>query len=426
MRHARLPLAGLLSALLLTGGCTAIVDPSQIEPDGDGTVAPTVQSTSPAAGATAVAATSAIELVFSSAMDKASVEAAFVATPAIACAWSWSNGDTIATCSPAAALVADTTYALTLSASARDENGAPLAAPYAFSFTTGPVDASPPTVSGTSPADLAQGVLPATAIAVTFSEPVTQASAQGAFSIQAPSGHDAGTFTWSADGRTMTFQPAAPFAAGDTVAVRITTAVTDLAGNAMALQVEFSFQVAQTATVTLYATTSLDGVVWSTPLVVTGNTSLYAGDNDVGANGRAFLSFDLGQLPASVTEIVSATLGVFQENGAQLGSPYTDLGVLHAERVDYGASLDASDLDLAALDAASPVLSSDANVGWKTVEVAPSVEAAWAARATLGNRAQFRLRFATNTDGDASGDTARFCSSEGVDKPYLTIQYLSP
>lgn len=423
MRHAHLRLAPLLSAALLAAGCSVIVDPSQLEPDADASGAPTVQATSPAAGATGVAVTADIQLLFSRAMDRASVEAAFGATPAITCNWGWSSGDTIATCSHATALAANTTYALTLSASARDANATPLAAPHSFTFTTAAVDLTPPTVSGTAPANLAQGVSPATAIAVTFSEPVNQGSAQGAFSIQAPSGHDAGTFTWSTDGRTMTFQPDVPFTSGDTVNVRVTTAVTDLAGNAMALEVNFSFQVAQPQVATLYAVPALDGMVWSSTYVYTDLAYLYAGDNSQDYYGRAFVTFDLGALPAGTTAVTGATLELYQEGGT--GSPYAALGSLSAEYLQYGSSLDSADLDLPAFG--SFPLSSTAAIEWKTADVGTAVANAWNNRAALSNRAQFRLRFATDGDADATADYAILTSGDStINRPRLVVTYLAP
>jgi hypothetical protein len=363
-------------------------------------------------------------------MDRASVEAAFGATPTITCGWSWSSGDTIATCSHAAALAADTTYAVTLSTAAKDATATPLPAPHSFTFTTAVVDLTPPTVSGTAPADLALGVPAATSIAVTFSEPVNQGSAQGAFSIQGPAGHDAGTFSWSTDGRTMTFQPDVPFAPGDSVAVRVTTAVTDVAGNAMAANVDFSFKVLRVGTVTLCSDAPLDGVLWSgDSTVYTLAPSLYVGDSAMYGYGRAFVSFDLGQLPASATAISGATLSLYQESGANAGAPYVTLGVLHAERVDYGSALDSTDLLLPALDGATYTLSTTAATEWKQVGVSPSIANAWADRVMLASRAQFRLRFATNTDGDGASDTAAFASGNTLvpaNCPSLTVEYLYP
>jgi hypothetical protein len=237
------------------------------------------------------------------------------------------------------------------------------------------------------------------------------------------------TWVWSA-GNTVAACDHAALAPLTLTSIALATSAKDTTGTPLASAWSINFTTAAAATnhgtATIYGTAALDGVVWSIPQVVTANASVYVGDNLDDKNGRAFFSFDLAQLPANVTAITGATLGIYQENGAHAGAPYANLGLLHAERVAFGATLDASDLDLVALDFADYVLSGDATVGWKTVEVGASVAAAWTDRATLANRAQFRLRFATNTNSDAAGDTARFSASEGAFPPYLTIQYDYP
>lgn len=387
--------------------------------------APFVQSSTPANGSVGVPPTSAVALAFSEAMNTASVEAAFSASPSIACSWSWSAGNTLATCNHAPALAPSSSYAVTLSNGATDTTGTPLASAYTLSFTTAAsTETTPPTVTGSSPANLATGVPLATPISVTFSEQVDKASAQSAFAITSPGGHGAGTFTWTADGLTMTFDPAIGFAYGDTVTCRVSKAVKDLAGNFMSSDVGFSFTVVRQASLTLFSDAARDGTVWSVDGAFVIGLALYPGDNALNAYGRGFVSFDLGSLPASVTAITGATLGLYQESGVYSGAPYDSLGPLYAERVDYGPTLDASDLTLAALDAATYTLSTTATTEWKTVDVRPSAIAAWADRAVIGGRIQFRLRFANNTDNDLAGDTVALTSGNATaNEPYLVVTY---
>lgn len=290
-------------------------------------------------------------------------------------------------------------------------------------------DTTPPTVMATSPADLATGVVLAPSISVTFSEPVDRASAQAAFSIVSPPGHATGTFSWTTDGRTMTFDPAVQLSPGDSVSCRVATAVKDLAGNSMAAEAVFAFTALRLGTVTLYSDAAIDGVVWSTGMVFTANPSLFVGDNIDNAYGRAFVSFDLGQVPASATAISAATLSLYQESGTYGGAPYDTLAPLQVERVDYGVALDQADLALPALDAATYTLCISPATGWTAAEVPASVDAAWKDRAALGGRVQFRLRFATNTNSDGLGDTAELAAGETAtapNRPSLTVSYLYP
>lgn len=99
--------------------------------------APTVDSTNPAAGATGTGLNAVIVVRFSEAMNQAATEAAFSASPTIACAFSWNaSGDTLS-CNPQSDLAASTSYTITIGAGAEDIGGDALAAAASFSFTTG-------------------------------------------------------------------------------------------------------------------------------------------------------------------------------------------------------------------------------------------------------------------------------------------------
>lgn len=414
---------------------------------------PTVQSSTPSNGATGVPSTAAIELVFSEPMDKASVQAAFSATPAVTCSWSWLGGDTLATCNHATPLATSTPYTVTLATGAQDAAGTNLAAAFHFSFTTAAApDTTKPTVASTSPANTAQGAARTVSISVTFSEAVDKGSAQAAFQVLAPSGHNTGVFTWSADGLTMTFNPDTDFAYGDNVSCRVSTAVKDLAGNYMAADYNFGFRVVRQATATLYSVASLDGYIWlSGELVNSTGSYVYAGDDysltDGNTYGRAFVSFDLSVLASTLTYVNEATLYVYQDYISTTGNPYTGgLGNLIAERVDYGTSLNSTDLTLAPLQrtvlrcVTFPVfscsyvqeddaytLSTTATLGAKSAAVRTAVAYSWAERATRGYRSQFRIKFATTISSDGIAEWARFPSGNAsANKPYLVVTYEYP
>lgn len=96
-----------------------------------------------------------------------------------------------------------------------------------------PPDTFPPTVSSTSPANGAIGVVVNAAISVTFSEPINPATITGAaFSVKAGTVDVPGTISCS--GTTATFTPTGKLAYSTVYNVTITTGVKDLSGNALA------------------------------------------------------------------------------------------------------------------------------------------------------------------------------------------------
>jgi hypothetical protein len=99
--------------------------------------APTVESTTPADGATNVSIGSTIAITFSEAMDPATTEAAFAVSPAVTCTFSWNPADTTVTCDPDADLAADQSYTVTIGAGAESDAGQPLGTAASFSFSTG-------------------------------------------------------------------------------------------------------------------------------------------------------------------------------------------------------------------------------------------------------------------------------------------------
>ena len=105
---------------------------------GADTTAPTVTSTSPAAGATGIAATTNVSVTFSEPMDKVSAQSAFSLVKSadgsgVSGTFSWS-GNTM-TFDPAADLTAGAGYTATVSTGAKDTAGNPLATAKTWTFT---------------------------------------------------------------------------------------------------------------------------------------------------------------------------------------------------------------------------------------------------------------------------------------------------
>ena len=98
-------------------------------------------------------------------------------------------------------------------------------------FTTNGTDTTAPAVTGTSPAGGATGVPTTTAVSATLSEPVQAGTA--AVAVTAAGSPVAGTTSYDAATRTVTFRPASPLAASTTYTATASGG-RDAAGNTMA------------------------------------------------------------------------------------------------------------------------------------------------------------------------------------------------
>jgi hypothetical protein len=408
------------------------------------TTPPTVASNSPADGASGVPSATNISLSFSEPMNRASVEAAFDVEPAVTCSFAWSADDTLVTCIPSAELATSTAYMVTLAAAAADTGGNTLEAAHSFSFTTAAApDTTPPTVSSTSPTSGEQGAARRPGIVVTFSEPMDKASAQAAFSITSPGGFNSGVFSWNSEGTVMTYLSDATFNYGQNVNWRVSTAAKDLAGNAMTADVTRTFRVRRQQTVKLFSVASLDGNISNTGTVQTGGIfDGTVGDMNNNTYRRGFLSFDLSTLPSDLIQINGATLNVRQAIVA--GDPYGKMGNLLAESVAYSGSLVASNFETPVLKTnqcifafpgitcglfdESRVLSTNANLEFKSVTATLKVRDDWSNRATRANRSQYRLRFAQNVSADGVADFVIFGTGDASAdfQSFLEITYEYP
>ncbi len=125
------------AAILLTAGCGERNNPFGSGSSGSDRTPPTVVSTIPANFATQAGLSSPIVVTFSEPMAMSSfTTAALTFSPGVTGTLSYS-GNT-ATFTPTTALVANTTYTVTVTTVVEDRTGNNLAAPYTWSFTTGP------------------------------------------------------------------------------------------------------------------------------------------------------------------------------------------------------------------------------------------------------------------------------------------------
>ncbi len=126
-----------------------------------------------------------------------------------------------------------------------DANLTPTLASVSISYTLAP-DAEPPTIVGQSPIPGATGVSRSSNVSATFSEPIDQATLTGtSFTLtqQGAGSPVAATVSYNSATETATLDPSADLAPGAVYTARVTTAVTDAAGNHLAADSTWSFTV---------------------------------------------------------------------------------------------------------------------------------------------------------------------------------------
>ena len=213
------------------------------------TTPPTVTTTSPLGGATGVSTTAAITATFSEAIDPATISSSSFTLNgpggAVAATVSYNASTFVATLTPSAALSGSSSYTATISTAVKDLAGNALATAKVWSFTTGVVDTTPPTVTASVPANGATGVSTTAAITATFSEAIDPATiSSSSFTLSGPGGAVAATVSYNASTFVATLTPNAALAASTSYTATVTTAVKDLAGNALASNVSWSFTTA--------------------------------------------------------------------------------------------------------------------------------------------------------------------------------------
>jgi methionine-rich copper-binding protein CopC len=205
--------------------------------------APTVISTNPANGATAVPLNQQISATFSRPMDPGTFTASTFTLQQGSTSVSGlvAYSGLTATLSPLANLAPSTTYTATVTTGARDVAGIPLSSNVSWTFTTGATAApAAPTVISTNPANGATVVPLNQQISATFSRPMNGATLTTT-SFRLRQGLTAVTGSVSYSGITATLSPSANLLPGLVYTATVTTGARDLAGVALANDVEWSF-----------------------------------------------------------------------------------------------------------------------------------------------------------------------------------------
>jgi hypothetical protein len=144
--------------------------------------APTVITSSPLEGDTAVRPDLPVTIAFSKPMDITSVASAFSVTPPVTGAFSWARGNSELTFSPDSVLPFYTDMMILLDTTARSATGEQIDGngdgtpgdPYVLRFRTGYVDAVPPYLVSVCPGPDETRPTPGDVLSFTFSEPLDQ------------------------------------------------------------------------------------------------------------------------------------------------------------------------------------------------------------------------------------------------------------
>jgi hypothetical protein len=211
---------------------------------------PTVTAVSPAANATDVPLNeSQITAGFSEAVAPLTGSASFTVTCAAPCvsptgtvALDAAATDATFRLTPATTLAPVQLYTATITGATSVATGLAMSSPFVWTFRSGTTaDTSRPRVTLTVPATTSPGptagVPGNTAINAVFSEsmaPSTITAASFTVTCAAPCVSPAGKVSYEVGARTAVFTPTAALAPGATYTATITTAATDLAGNALA------------------------------------------------------------------------------------------------------------------------------------------------------------------------------------------------
>jgi hypothetical protein len=220
------------------------------------TTPPTVTSTSPASGATNVATTAQVIVRFSKPMTTSTISGSTIqlrdaSNNLVSATVSYDSTNNTATLGPTALLAGSATYTATVSGGSngvKDAAGNALAANFVWSFTTGVVDTTPPTVTSTTPAGNATGVATTATVNATFSEALDPTTVT-ATTFKLANGATAVTATVAYNGstNTATLTPSAALAASTTYTATLTggsSGIKDVAGNALAANFTWSFTTA--------------------------------------------------------------------------------------------------------------------------------------------------------------------------------------
>ncbi|MBX2797950.1 MAG: Ig-like domain-containing protein [Myxococcales bacterium] len=294
-----------------------------------------------------------------------------------------------------------------------------------------PVDTTAPFVVSSTPAHEARGVAADASLTIVFSEPMDALSVESHLDTV-----DLGevALSWNDEITELTITPNAPLdvvvAAMDspdapaTYRVVVAPDVMDLAGNELGEIVEIEFFVVRELWGLLAAEPELTRTVTPSEVAFEIDDPLVVGDNESDLAYRATLSFDLSVLPGSPTELLSAEVTTQQLSKDMWGAPFSDLGTLLLDHVEFDA-LDSDNAINAAFNASQVAELSYGGIASSQTHVDVAVAVTDATNADLAEgrtQSQFLLYFDDFTDLDGLVDRAVFSR----DDLRLEVVYSAP
>ena len=283
---------------------------------------PTVTVVSPLRGALNVASnTSLITAAFSEPMDATTItQSSFTlncpdAAPAPTGTVTYLPATKVATLSVPAGSLAGTCTA-TVTSAVKDSTGVNMVSDYPWQFTVGSaLDTTAPTVVPVTPADGDINVPTNTLVKATFNEGMNPLTINtDSFTLSSDGGPVSGTVTLGPQNKNATFTPNANLTVDTLYTATITTASTDLAGNALAVSEVWTFRTGLTEALTPPSATPLVDLKLAEPFGTFGGT---AGMTNTGI--LTVINGDIGTIATGTSAITG-----FYEDIAYGNDVYTE------------------------------------------------------------------------------------------------------
>lgn len=301
------------------------------------TTPPQVSNVSPVNGATNVAVNESITANFSEDMAPESFDGStFVVSDGTSyISGSISVNGASVVFVPDSDLLDETVYTATITTTAMDLAGNPIAGAYVWTFTTGQdLDLTPPEITGHSPLADELDVPVNSSITVVFSEPVDTATVT-ASTFLLSDGADNIQGTVSAIDQTATFTPNAAMAWEANYTATVTSGVQDLAGNALTADYTWSFTTGAEPDTTAPEITSVQPANNATDVSPDTAVSVYFSEEmDPASITTASLTVSLDGVAISGT--------VLYQNGQATFTPAGSLG--YSSVYTIAVTVDAQDL----------------------------------------------------------------------------------
>ncbi len=241
----------LVVICLLAFGCSG--DEQSTGPSD--TTRPTVTGTTPSADATGFTVAGNIVVTFSEPIDSSSVTSTsfrvnegspvtLVASPSGFITGTISVVGNVVTFNPDEDLKVGTNYTVILDSSIKDKAGNSLSESFSIEFATF-MDLESPFVVNVSPNPGSSDIDPGSNIVVTFSEPIDQSTVDSiTFSVTSNGTSISGTYAFSSNSVTVTFNPYNDFQDYADCNIQLTSGIQDLVGNPLSIGVfESSFTI---------------------------------------------------------------------------------------------------------------------------------------------------------------------------------------